>query len=445
MSLNDISLCLQIVQTLYNVRQTMKSNWEDMNLLLDRTQTFHTFILQLKSDCETGIQLSPATSIGVQDLLRVLQDIAAFDQAYFQNKSVFSFSAVKRLAFSGSRAKNIAALDTRLTNCAVQLGIGQNIDSEKHRKVDSDKLTEIKAILERLELSKAPAVISFEEYFVMEPVPEGFDDDRCVLGIGAFGTTYRVKSQLDGVLYAMKRADKAKAHTAGVSVEEVSREVKIMTSLDHPNIIRYHLSFETESRGKSFLNVVMELATGGSLAEQVKARVSEEVLLKWLEQCLSALTHMHDEKKILHRDIKPENILLTGKALTIKIADLGLACVSTSSLGHQSKLGSMMYASYEKAHGLRYDGKDDVWGLGCVFAELATKKRINEWGGAIYETHSADVVKRKNDIIAACCKDFQIVGVGISEALKVTSERPCASMLADFVRVKRLTIVQFLS
>jgi serine/threonine protein kinase len=107
---------------------------------------------------------------------------------------------------------------------------------------------------------------------------------------------------------------------------------------------------------------------------------------------------MHHDHNILHRDIKPDNILLT-LAGDIKIADLGLACTMHVGRSHRSVLGTMLYASYEKAHGLSYGTKDDIWGFGCVFAELVTRKTLQEWGGAIYEHTNSDVRTRKASIL----------------------------------------------
>ena len=43
-----------------------------------------------------------------------------------------------------------------------------------------------------------------------------------------------------------------------------------------------------------------------------------------------------------------------------------------------------------------------MWGLGCVFAELLTRKRLHEWGGALYEFQDSAVIQRKESIIRDC-------------------------------------------
>ena len=94
--------------------------------------------------------------------------------------------------------------------------------------------------------------------------------------------------------------------------------------------------------------------------------------------------------------------LLDGKK-KVKLADVGLACVVSSSSFAQSKVGTALYMSYEKAHdGYFYDGRDDVWASGCVLIELLTKKRLNVWGGSLYEFHSPTVIDRKARIFAEC-------------------------------------------
>lgn len=106
---------------------------------------------------------------------------------------------------------------------------------------------------------------------------------------------------------------------------------------------------------------MMEYADGGTLAAQITCKPASSVatLTSWLKDCLSALNYyMHDDMGILHRDIKPENICLKRcpikrgivqkEYMMVKLVDLGLACVTTSSRGRNTKVGTHAYSSIEK-------------------------------------------------------------------------------------------------
>jgi len=77
-----------------------------------------------------------------------------------------------------------------------------------------------------------------------------------------------------------------------------------------------------------------------------------------------------------HRDLKPNNVVFDeyGDA---RVIDLGLAIVvkakaAVSSAGGANKVGAEAYRSPEKADGHTYDGKDDVWALGCMLGGAVT-------------------------------------------------------------------------
>ena len=77
-----------------------------------------------------------------------------------------------------------------------------------------------------------------------------------------------------------------------------------------------------------------------------------------------------------HRDLKPDNVLF-DEHQNARVIDLGLACVvvakfKVSSAGGANKVGALMYQSPEKAQGRAYDGKDDVWALGCMLGGAVT-------------------------------------------------------------------------
>jgi len=87
-------------------------------------------------------------------------------------------------------------------------------------------------------------------------------------------------------------------------------------------------------------------------------------------QCLVALSFVH-KLGLVHSDIKPENILLASYSRArVKVIDFGSSCYLTDR--QSSYIQSRSYRAPEVVLGLPYDGKIDVWSLGCVIAEMFT-------------------------------------------------------------------------
>lgn len=87
-------------------------------------------------------------------------------------------------------------------------------------------------------------------------------------------------------------------------------------------------------------------------------------------QCLVALSFVH-KLGLVHSDIKPENILLASYSRArVKIIDFGSSCYVTDR--QSSYIQSRSYRAPEVVLGLPYDGKIDIWSLGCVIAEMYT-------------------------------------------------------------------------
>jgi len=87
-------------------------------------------------------------------------------------------------------------------------------------------------------------------------------------------------------------------------------------------------------------------------------------------QCLIALRFVH-KLGLVHSDVKPENILLGSYSRAqVKLIDFGSSCYLTDR--QSSYIQSRSYRAPEVVLGLPYDGKIDVWSLGCVVAEMLT-------------------------------------------------------------------------
>merc|ERR1719253_1204194 len=157
--------------------------------------------------------------------------------------------------------------------------------------------------------------------------------------------------------------------------EKCLKEVRLLQSLDHPNIVNFKDSFIDNNE----LLIIVEWAEKGDLKRLIRRAVAMEVRFKDAEiweysrQLASALDHMH-QKRIMHRDVKPANIFLAEDG-SLKLGDLGLGrFFSSQTLEAFSKVGTPLYMSPEVLKGNGYDMKSDVWSLGCVFYELCVRR-----------------------------------------------------------------------
>eukprot|EP00392_Amoebophrya_sp_AT5.2_P004717 g4725.t1 len=127
------------------------------------------------------------------------------------------------------------------------------------------------------------------------------------------------------------------------------------------------------------VHVALELMDRGSLAD-IKKRlpaevkgVPENVLASIARDVLLGLAHLHGKKKVLHRDIKPENILMNSKG-EVKLTDFGISRDLNSTVAMAATfVGTATYMSPERALGQDYSYGSDIWSVGMVIYELATR------------------------------------------------------------------------
>ncbi|ORX95654.1 kinase-like protein [Basidiobolus meristosporus CBS 931.73] len=68
----------------------------------------------------------------------------------------------------------------------------------------------------------------------------------CKLGKGGFGTVFKVQNKLDGSVYAIK---KIRLKSDKTRHEKAFREIKYLSKLDHPNVVRYYGSWLENGNG----------------------------------------------------------------------------------------------------------------------------------------------------------------------------------------------------
>jgi len=144
------------------------------------------------------------------------------------------------------------------------------------------------------------------------------------LGKGKFATVY--KAERDGKQYAMKRVAIFEMLN-NKSRDKCLKEVHLLRSLDHPNILRIEHGYIDLHTNE--LVMVLEWMSGGDLKNMIRRvkkagrAFSERQVWRYACQIAHGLAHMH-ERRVMHRDLKPANILLSADNC-IKLADLGLS------------------------------------------------------------------------------------------------------------------------
>ena len=235
---------------------------------------------------------------------------------------------------------------------------------------------------------------------------------------GSFGTVYEILNEEDNKVYALKEL----TNMDTVSKQRFEREAKILSELDHPNIIKVFYWNVGGDAPKFTPYYIMEYLGGNSLKEYMAEKFDSDEKyyfdLRWtintiiLPVC-NALAQVHSSN-IYHRDLKPSNIMFTdSKKSAVKIADWGLVKIGepftrdlenaaapitavitttttttdidrkslelTAVLSEGNIGGTPDYCSPEQwfatvdNNDKQIDGRADIFSLGIIFYELLTR------------------------------------------------------------------------
>ena len=191
-----------------------------------------------------------------------------------------------------------------------------------------------------------------------------------IIGKGSFGSVYLVRRRQDNKIYALKTVILEKLNKK--EQENSVNEVRILASINHPNVIGYKEAFWDDE--KSALNIVMEYADDGDLHSKIEKMkkaggyFKEPIIWSYAIQMIEGLKALHD-KKIMHRDLKSANIFLVKDKHQCKLGDMNVSKVIKEKVLH-TQTGTPYYASPEVWNDAPYSYKSDLWSIGCVVYEL---------------------------------------------------------------------------
>ncbi len=205
------------------------------------------------------------------------------------------------------------------------------------------------------------------------------------LGAGGMAAVYRARQAAVGREVAIKVMTPALARR-DIFAQRFEREAQLIAKLSHPHIVKlfdygvlrgFHLrlidpSFDPKTDLYYF---VMELMSGGSLAERLQGRrLTRQEISTILSHIAPALDYAH-QQGIVHRDLKPANVLFDAHHNAF-LTDFGIAKLLENSDAQKAltqegtTLGTPSYMAPELWFGENIGTWTDLYALGVMLFEM---------------------------------------------------------------------------
>ena len=263
---------------------------------------------------------------------------------------------------------------------------------------------------------------------------------QAMVGTGGMADVYRARDNKLQRMVAIKVLKEEYSTDSGF-VAKFRREAQAAGGLSHPNIVSVYDVGEQDG----MYYIVMELVEGITLKKYIdkKGRLEEREAVEVAMQVAKGLEAAHDQG-IIHRDIKPQNIIISKEG-KIKVADFGIARVSTTETITANTMGSVHYISPEQARGGYCDERSDIYSLGITLYEMmtGTVPFDGESSVVVALKHIQDPIVPPGDLNPEISRNLEKI------ILKCTQKKPeyrygsMASLLADFRRLLTIPDADF--
>jgi serine/threonine protein kinase/tetratricopeptide (TPR) repeat protein len=203
-------------------------------------------------------------------------------------------------------------------------------------------------------------------------VLDGYTVTR-LIGQGGMGAVFEVRHRALERMEALKFLPADRWASDPVFLQRAQREARMLSRLQHPNIVAVYDSGSTTTGDLYF---TMELVEGETLAERLRrTRLSTGESMALLRQVCDAIDYAH-RQGVIHRDLKPSNILITSEG-QVKVVDFGLAVLEARQPDERLTLSGVAVGTYdfsapEQMGAGQVDARADVYSLGVLAYLLLT-------------------------------------------------------------------------